>query len=134
MRQTPAKLLIYLVLIFQLAIGMHLTAASATSMTAGADNGTTGSRHCAVHHAPQSGPALTHNQVTTGKAFSSPHVPMRRHACCGLAGCECHCTYAPVLFDTSIAHATAPTAVPLPGPDTRIDNTRTDELFRPPIV
>lgn len=134
MHRRPLMRLIYVVLMFQLAIGMHVTAASVIGMTSGSANSPRGIRHCLVHQDMESDAGLIHSQVPAGKARSSPHAPTNRHDCCGLAGCQCQCTYAPILFDTQTVKAAASTAVPLPGQDTRIGKTRIDELFRPPIA
>jgi len=127
-------LLIYMVLMFQLAIGMHVTAASVIGMSSGSASSPQGIRDCPVHQDMESGAGLIHNQVAAGKGRSSPHAPTNRHDCCGFAGCQCQCTYAPILFDPPIAEAAASTAVPLPLQDTRIGKTRIEERFRPPIA
>jgi hypothetical protein len=110
----------YLLLIFQLAVGMAWPLAEA-GMPARQPVPMNHVEHCQGDH----------GQTDQGKAQQQQP---RKHDCCRSMGCQCLCAYTPAIADQSDLCGPIESTLLVPAVETPITTARLDELFRPPIA
>jgi hypothetical protein len=137
-RRGPGSLAILAVLVFQVAVGMYLPTARALSMQRQPPLTGASAPHCPEHSGEQVGSAAA--GVRASHAASSermpahPQSPLKKHACCAAAECQCHCTAAPMNCDLASVTVVVVTVPPLPALAMRAVPWRLDQSFRPPIA
>lgn len=132
MCRRPVQFIVYALLIFQLTAmswplsqGMGIAAAVTARGAA---------EHCPGHMAMESGGYPGQSEAASGRPSSSPRAPANRHDCCGVTGCQCLCTYVPLLVTRPHAMTSISTTRVLPLRDAFAPKARVDEFFRPPIA
>lgn len=129
MRTRSLTSLLYAVLIFQLAVGMHWPLAQAGSLPEPLPTTSAAAQLCPEHA------TRVHTPTVSSTHHVLPHqqTSQKKHDCCRSAGCQCHCTFTPAsdAIDVSVALTSA---YLLPALDLRAATERPDELFRPPIA
>jgi hypothetical protein len=161
-RTGPRKLVLLVLLAFQLVMGLQLQAAQAgmadlhrvgravaasSQMTGGGASG----EHCPMHGgnagggdgaAGMDGAAESHQGAagTHARAAHTNHgadhknAPAGAHDCCRAGACQCSCVYTPAITDLPfLANPTPAVAVPTPA-NARFIPTPIDEFLRPPIA
>jgi len=132
-RRRPANFLLLAVLVFQLAFGLQGPLARASADIAPGHLSASGAvaQHCAEHAADASS-AQVHLQGAPDPVQGSPDSS--KHDCCQTFGCQCLCSYTPMLAGL-VAIGAAPLFVRLlPALDARVVTTRVSEFLRPPIA
>lgn len=136
-RPGPKSFILYAVLVFQLAVGMHLPIAQAiASASDGPAAQVIGSSApaCPEHAAKVATPRAAHVSAVTGSGAHAQQSPLNRHSCCNSVGCQCHCSYTPVAPDLTAFSTVVGFSYLIPASEPRIASTRLHELFRPPIA
>jgi hypothetical protein len=132
MRSRPAKILfakaaLFVLLAFQLIVGLPLQTAQAALDTPVDMHAATTTAHadCPMHDAADgAAPADSGNK----------HAPTGSHDCCHVSACQCQCLYTPAAFDLSPI-ADVATSVVLPSlSSAQFVAPRIDEFLRPPIA
>jgi hypothetical protein len=136
-KSLSAKAALFVLLAFQLIVGLPLQTAQAaldglgtpmsvqTAHTSTASVTTAAHADCPMH---DSAHAAT---VANG---GNKHAPTGTHDCCHVNACQCQCLYTPATFDLSPL-ADAATSVVLPSlSGAQFVAPRIDEFLRPPIA
>jgi hypothetical protein len=132
-RRRPASYLIYAVLVFQLAVGMHWPLAQAASVREQVHSSNAEAEHCPEHASLGKGIYAGQHAGSADRVPSHSQNPLQKHDCCRSAGCQCYCTYAPGIADLAGLRIVK-SGYFLPALDSRVATTRPDEFFRPPIA
>jgi hypothetical protein len=134
-----AKAALFVLLAFQLIVGLPLQTAQA------AFDRPVDSVQTPVHTAHSSTPIATttahadcpmHDaaQGATPADGGHKHAPTGNHDCCHVSACQCQCLYTPAAFDVSPL-ANFATSVVLPSlSSAQFVAPRVDEFLRPPIA
>jgi hypothetical protein len=130
-------LILQAVLVFQLTVGMALPAAhaSVSSHEAGNVRAERCPEHASLDENLKAGDAETAPLGGSSDRVSAEQgKPDKAHDCCRSAGCQCHCTYTPMIMSGPVATLVVASAVHLPLADRCVTSARPDQLFRPPIA
>jgi hypothetical protein len=132
-----AKAALFVLLAFQLIVGLPLQTAQAaidgrgapmpmpTTHSSTAVATTTAHADCPMHDSANG---------TTPASGSNKHAPTGNHDCCHVNACQCQCLYTPAAFDLSPL-ADGATSVVLPSlSSAQFVAPRIDEFLRPPIA
>jgi hypothetical protein len=132
-----AKAALFVLLAFQLIVGLPLQTAQAavdglgapmsmpTAHTSTAIVTTTAHADCPMHDSAHG---------ATPANGGNKHAPTGNHDCCHVNACQCQCLYTPAAFDLSPL-ADAATSVVLPSlSSAQFVVPRIDEFLRPPIA
>jgi len=139
----PAKAALFVLLAFQLIVGLPLQTAQAaldgfgapmsvptphtpTAHTSTAIVSTAAHADCPMHDSAHA--------ATAANGGGDKHAPTGTHDCCHVNACQCQCLYTPAAFDLSPL-ADAATSVVLPSlAGAQFVAPRIDEFLRPPIA
>jgi len=127
-----AKAALFMLLAFQLIVGLPLQTAQAaldthpqTTHSSTPIAATTAHADCPMHDA-------AHDATPT--SGGNKHAPTGNHDCCHVSACQCQCVYTPAAFDLPPLAAAA-TSVLLPSlSSAQLVAPRIDEFLRPPIA
>jgi hypothetical protein len=148
-----AKLLLFVVLAFQLAVGLLVQAAQAGATGASSDVARAAGDHCASHVSPDRtipdhmtpghvNPDYVNSDHLTAAAHHSFGAPVTTHThhgagvhdCCRANSCQCHCASGAAMPSTP-ARATAVPSIVVQAPaSAQLLPTPIDEFLRPPIA
>jgi hypothetical protein len=126
----PRVFVLYVVLMFQLAIGMHWPAALAVPLPTPASGVSAG--HCPMHPAalaPEERAVRTVRAARTGS-----HDLLRKHECCRTPGCQCQCAFPAMSAEPTLLDHVPASAAVVPCEAAPAANWRSDESLRPPIA
>jgi len=150
--QSLARLL-FTLLAFQLAVGMQVGVAYASTVSTAPMPKPLASAHvssaihegsndaCAMHNASSAthdASTSTHNANASSQTSAHTKAPLQKsadkHDCCKSSGCQCQCGNAPLAFNVTAVRGVSATAIVQPiraiGPVV----ARSDTHFRPPIA
>jgi len=134
----PAKTALFVLVVFQLIVGLPLQTAQAALEVPGAPMpvqtshsstpiATTSTAHadCPMHDSAHgNAPASDGNK----------HAPTGNHDCCHVSACQCHCVYTPAAADVPrLTDVAASVAIPSLS-SSQFVAPRIDEFLRPPIA
>ena len=125
-RTLAAKAALFVLLAFQLIVGLPLqTAQAAVDRPANTQATIQAHTDCPMHDA-------AHGAAPAGG--SNKHAPVGNHDCCHLSACQCQCLSTPAAFNLlPLAHIA--TSVVLPSfSSAQFVAPRIDEFLRPPIA
>lgn len=120
---------LFTLLAFQLALGLQVGVAYASTISAPPaatheSTANTGDDACPMHDASHSSP---HTKAPLQK-------PADKHDCCKSSGCQGQCGNMPLAFNVSAIRGASATAVVQPIRATRVAVAPADTHFRPPIA
>jgi hypothetical protein len=129
---------LFALLAFQLALGMQVGIAYASTISAPPapthqssaayeSSSNTGDDACPTHNAYASSHTSAHAKAPLAKSAD-------KHDCCKSSGCQGQCGNMPVAFNVSAIRGASATAVVQPIRATRVAVAPTDTHFRPPIA
>lgn len=130
MRRGAISLLLYAVLVFQLAFGLPALPVHAASVSQQMTVRALDAAHCPLHSSTRS--LSGHTAPTTGAALH-PQPTLGTHDCCR-SGCHCHCAFTPGIAGLTGWRIRVASGYFLPTSDERVDTERPDFFFRPPIA
>jgi hypothetical protein len=147
--QSLARFL-FTLLAFQLAVGMQVGVAYASTVSTASmptplasahvssaiheSSANTGNDACAMHNAS----SATHNANASSHTSVHTKAPLQKsadkHDCCKSSGCQCQCGNVPLAFNLPAMPGAAVTTNVRPLRATRSAFAPSDTHFRPPIV
>ncbi|MGH8217844.1 MAG: hypothetical protein ACREUT_04670 [Steroidobacteraceae bacterium] len=126
--------MLYVVLIFQLALGMSWPSMRPATAATVSQAHEAGAAPCPEHEMSMPGAAVEHTQAGTEHSTHSARHSFPDRSCCHTPGCHCYVNYPPGVPAASVSRTIAlltylPSASPPP-----VLSPPPDERLRPPIV
>ena len=139
MRVLSIARVLFVLLAFQLAVGLQIGVAHATMPAVTTVSATTDDA-CPLHGSSSHSPSSDDHAPPTAGSHSAPHAkvphgtPAGNHDCCKSSGCQGQCGSVPLAFNISLSRNSPASTRVQPGGPERESVAPPDTHFRPPIV
>ena len=134
----PISILMYAVLVLQLAVGTNWPAAHAANVLQQSHVGAMSMAHCPEHASLAHNTEEQDHQNAQADGPVSPSSrlpgPLPKHDCCRSACCQCHSSFTPAVTGTTDLPFFVALDWLVPALGARVSTARPDEFFRPPIA
>ena len=140
MRVLSLARVLFVLLAFQLAVGLQIGVAHATTTPVVTTASATTDDACPLHGSSSHSPSSDDHAPLTAGSHSAPHAkvphgtPAGKHDCCKSSGCQGQCGSVPLAFNISLSRNSPASPRMQPAGAERESVAPPDTHFRPPIV